>query len=127
LSWNADAEVLNLNCIQFNTNHQMDTLQGMLHWNTEENSLEYGIDGATVLQIGEEIVARVKNESGDTVTDGMVVRIIGSTGDNPTVTLAQANSYINSRSIYIITQTIINHAIGYATLYGKVRDINTLA
>jgi len=127
LSWNADAEVLNLNCIQFNTNHQMDTLQGMLHWNTEENSLEYGIDGTTVLQIGEEIVARVKNESGDTVTDGMVVRIIGSTGDNPTVTLAQANSYINSRSIYIITQTINNHAIGYATLYGKVRDINTLA
>ena len=52
--------------------------------------------GSTTLQIGQEEVILVHNNTGSTLVDGQVVYVTGSTGDLPSVSLADASSETTS-------------------------------
>ena len=65
-----------------------------------------------------------RNTSGATLSDGQVVMISGSQGNNPTIALAQADTVANARkTIGVVTQIIPNNSNGFVTLQGKVREL----
>ena len=107
--------------IDFNTGN----LGGELSWNNTEKTLDLvtGSDSVTI-QLGQEVVLYARNTSGATLSDGQVVMISGSQGNNPTIALAQADTVANARkTIGVVTQIIPNNSNGFVTLQGKVREL----
>ena len=85
-------------------------------------------DGDTTLQIGQEERILVHNNTGATLTDGQVVYVTGSTGNLPSVSLADASSEATSAAtLGVVTETIANGADGFITVSGIVNGLNTLA
>jgi hypothetical protein len=82
--------------------------------------------GATTLQVGQEEVVLIHNNTGSTLTDGQVVYINGSTGNLPTVALADASSETTSAAtLGVVTETITNGSNGFITISGNVNGLNT--
>lgn len=115
--------------IQFDTAATATGAVGNLLWNDTDGTLEFQLKGGNVtLQVGQEQVLRVTNQSGSTMVDGQAVYITGSTGNHVTVTLAQANSEAtSSKTIAVVTETIANNNSGFATTSGLVRNLDTSA
>ena len=98
---------------------------GELSWNDGEKTIDLttGSDNVTV-QLGQEVVLYVRNTTGSTLSNGQVVMVIGSQGNKPTISLAQADTVANARkTIGVLTQDIPNNSNGFITLIGKVRDL----
>jgi hypothetical protein len=113
--------------IQFSLTPTTAAAEGLLRWNSDDGTLEVGMPGGTVnLQIGQEMNFRAKNETGVQINNGQVVYISSATGNNPIVTLADADSEATSAStIGVATEDIADGQFGYVTTTGYVRDINT--
>ncbi len=85
-------------------------------------------DGDTTLQIGQEQRILVHNNTGSTLTDGQVVYVTGSTGNLPSVSLANASSETTSAAtLGVVTESIAHGADGFITTSGIVNGLNTLA
>jgi len=98
---------------------------GELSWNNVEKTLNLvtGSDNVTI-QVGQEVVLYARNTSGLQMTDGQVVKVVGSQGNNPTIALAQADTPANARGVIgVVTQIIPNNSNGFISLIGKVRDL----
>jgi hypothetical protein len=98
---------------------------GELSWNNVEKTLDLvtGSDNVTI-QLGQEVVLYARNKSGLQMTDGQVVKVVGSQGNNPTIALAQADTVANARGVIgVVTQIIPNNSNGFISLIGKVRDL----
>jgi hypothetical protein len=98
---------------------------GELSWNNVEKTLDLvtGSDNVTI-QLGQEVVLYARNKSGLQMTDGQVVKVVGSQGNNPTIALAQADTSANARGVIgVVTQIIPNNSNGFISLIGKVRDL----
>lgn len=102
---------------------------GRLKWNDVDGTLDLGLKGGNVTQqIGQEIVKRVYNNTGSTLSDGQVVYVTGASAGRPTVALADADSEATSaRTIGVVTESIPNNSEGFITTFGFVRDLNTSA
>lgn len=98
-----------------------------LNWNADEGTLEFGLKGGqVVLQVGQEQVQRIYNNTGSTLVPGQVVYVTGSQGNRLTVALASASGEATStRTFGIVTETILNEAEGFITTSGLVRGLNT--
>lgn len=135
----ADANFNNLNTgkleknnaqyLDFDTAAGYVVTAGQMAWNDTDGTLDIGMKGGNVtLQVGQEELIYVSNQSGVTLSSLNVVRIVGSSGNRLTVNLAQANSENTSAtSLAVVTETIANNNHGFATRGGVVRDINTSA
>lgn len=101
----------------------------VLKWNDVDGTYEFGLKGGNVtLQIGQEQVARVKNATGSTLTNGTVVYPTGSDGSNKTVAKSLANAEATSSTTFgVLTEDIGNGQKGFATTFGMVHDLNTSA
>ena len=100
-------------------------LGGELNWNNIEKTLNLvtGSDNVTI-QVGQEVVLYCRNTTGLQITDGQVVKVVGSQGNNPTIALAQADTVANARGVIgVATQIISNNSNGFISLIGKVRDL----
>ena len=96
-----------------------------LTWNATDFTLDMPLNGVTV-QLGQETVARILNNTGSTLLNGKVVRVTGASGQRLTAALADNSSDITSATILgIMTQDVLNNQQGFATLAGLVRDLNT--
>lgn len=102
---------------------------GTLSWNDGDGTIDIALKGGqTVLQVGQEQVARVLNNTGAALSDGQVVYITGAQGQRPTVALADADiEATSSATIGIVTEPIANGAEGFVTLSGLVRNVDTSA
>lgn len=100
---------------------------GRLNWNNNDGTLDLGLKGGNVnLQIGQELLQRVYNNTGATITDGQIVIVEGSQGQRLTVKLALANSDLNSATILgMATESIANNSEGFIAVYGVVNNVNT--
>lgn len=100
---------------------------GQMAWNDTDGTLDIGLKGGNVtLQVGQEQLVRVYNNTGSAMSDLQVVRITGSQGQRLTVALAQANSDANSAaSMAVVTEAIANNQEGFATVAGLVRQVDT--
>ena len=112
--------------IGFDKTNTIAPSEGQMAWNIDEGTADLGLYGA-VLQIGQEFLVKIRNTSGITINNGSVVMATGSIGNSGRITVAAHDGTIaNATSIIgIVTQTMIAGDDGFATILGKVRNINT--
>jgi hypothetical protein len=112
--------------VQLDTEFADGTAEGRMQWNSDDGTAEIGMPGGNVnLQIGQEQLIRVRNNSGTNILNGQAVYVSGSTGANIRVALAQANTAMSSHVIGLATENIDDGDFGYVTSLGLVRGINT--
>ena len=103
--------------------------EARLGWNDTDKTLNIGMDYGVVQQVGEETYARVRNETGSTITNGTVVGFAGA--DTNALLVAPYLADGSSPSLYILG--IMTHDLpdsgekGYCTTWGFVRDLDTSA
>lgn len=102
---------------------------GTIYWDSANRTAALiDGDGDTTLQIGQEQRILVHNNTGSTLTDGQVVYVTGSTGNLPSVSLANASSETTSAAtLGVVTESIAHGADGFITTSGIVNGLNTLA
>lgn len=112
--------------VGFDTTNTVAPEVGQLAWNVDEVTVDLGL-GTAVVQIGQELLVRVRNGSGTTLTDGTVVMAIGSIGNSGRIVVGPHNGVQADvdKVIGVLTETLENGFDGFATIVGKVRNINT--
>lgn len=122
--------ISNLDYAQFDTTVATGTFNdvGLLTWNDTDGTLEFGLKGGLVtLQIGQEQVVRVRNNTGSTLTEGTVCYFSSSNGTNFNVTPAIASSDATSaQTMGVLTETLNTSSTqhGFLTTFGLVRHID---
>ena len=114
--------------LTFDTAQGATVVPGLLTWNTDESTLDIGLDDEVTLQTGQEMLYYVKNQTGSTINDGQVVQFKGSLGASGRLLIALARADTTSEAKYIMgvaTEEIANGADGFVTAFGKIRQIDT--
>jgi hypothetical protein len=113
--------------IEFNQTANPTLLKGQLGWNSDDGTLDIGLNlGGVVLQVGEETLYRVVNMSGSTIDNGELVMANGTVGNSGKIKIIPWDgSAISQRIMGITTEDIPNGENGYVTHFGKVRGIQT--
>ncbi len=118
-----------LKYLQFNTANPGADAEGRLRWNAEDGTLNLrGRDGMVTLQLGQESLQVVKNNTSNALANGAVVRVTGSSAGRMTVDLADNATVAGATGVIgVLTNNVAAGAEGYVTTYGMVHDINTSA
>ena len=120
--------ISSLDYAQFDTTTASAGDIGRLMWNDTDGTLEFGLKGGLVtLQIGQEQVVRVRNNTGGTLTEGTVCYFSSSNGTNFNVTPAIASSDATSaQTMGVLTETLNTSSTqhGFLTTFGMVRGID---
>lgn len=101
--------------------------QGLVSWNADEETLDVVLDGA-VLQVGQEFIVNVRNATGSTIPDGTPLMYTGSVGNSGRILVAPMNGTSAGNTTKLLgfaTTEILNGFDGKATMFGKVRGIDT--
>jgi hypothetical protein len=125
--YQANNVVRNLNHLAFDTTSTYEVNQGEMAWNSDEETLDLGLNGAT-LQLGQEVHYHVRNNTGSIIPNGTAVMATGTLGASGRITIAPAISDGSIPSKYFIGITTEEIGIGEdgkVTHFGKVRNINT--
>jgi len=99
-----------------------------VQWNRDDGTMDVGLYGGSVLQVGQEIHYYAKNTSGSLITNGTPVMFTGAVGASGKLTFASAvadGSVLAEYMMGVATQDIANNAFGYVTSFGLVRGFNT--
>jgi hypothetical protein len=118
-----------LKYLQFDTANPGTDAVGRLRWNAADGTLNLrGKDGMVTLQIGQESVQLVKNNTAGALGNGLAVRVTGSLAGRMTVDLADNATVAGATGVIgVLTNSIAAGAEGYVTTYGMVHDIDTSA
>ena len=113
--------------VQFDLAYSDGTAEGRLQWNSVDGTLEVGMPGGSVnLQMGQEMLVRCRNTTGSQIDNGKLIYISGQSGGKPLIALSKADSKATAIMFGMVTEDIPHNANGYVTVFGLVRDINTL-
>jgi|LGVF01.2.fsa_nt_gb hypothetical protein len=100
--------------------------EGLVFWDDTEKALSYyNEESDTKINCGQEIVIKVLNNNGATITNGQAVVLTAAIGGVPTVVRALADSIANATASGIATHDIPVGETGYVTRIGKVSDVDT--
>ena len=121
-----------VNGINFNTTPgTYSSVSGALYWDSDpQKGLSFTPttnEGNTdvTINIGQESLIYVHNQTGETVSNGDVVYISGTAhGQHPKITKAKADVAV-SGTVAMATMDMVDNAHGYVTRFGLVRDLNT--
>lgn len=122
------AAVINpLDHLDFNQSTTSTGAVARLKWNDTDGTLEFGLKGGNVtLQVGQEEVVHILNNTANPFTDLQVIRVTGASGQRITGALAQASGESTSAATFaVVTEPIAKNAVGFATVSGLVRDVDT--
>lgn len=112
--------------VGFDTTNVTVPSAGQMAWNIDEATVDIGLNGG-VLQVGQEQLVRVRNNTGSTIVNGTAVMATGTLGASGRITVAPAN--INGSSykymLGVVTESIAEGSDGFCTVFGKVRGIQT--
>ena len=102
---------------------------GEMVWNDTDGTIEFQLKGGNVtLQLGQEQVLRVRNNTASNITNGTVVYIKDSNGSHFNVEPALASADPTSaQTLGVMTETITTTGgtqTGYVTTNGLVRDLD---
>lgn len=114
--------------ITFDTsNPVVSPAAGTLTWNVDEDCLDIRQGDGSTLQTGLENYIRVRNYTGQTIVNGTLVQFSGVNGEgNPTCVPLLANSSFEPiYTIGVLTNDIPHNSTGRATVFGKVRNLDT--
>ena len=99
-----------------------------VQWNRDDGTMDVGLYGGSVLQVGQEIHYYAKNASGSLIANGTPVMFTGTVGASGKLTfgLAVADGSVPAEYMMgVATQDIADNAFGYVTSFGLVRGFNT--
>jgi len=103
------------------------TTEGVMSWDDGNGTANLTLKGGEVnLAIGQEMVARVYNDTGGALTDGQIVYINGAQGNRVSVDLASNTTEVGSSVTFgMVTESIAIGAEGFVTVQGTVNHLNT--
>ena len=99
-----------------------------VQWNQDDGTMDVGLYGGSVLQVGQELMFYAKNTSGSTIANGTPVMFTGTVGASGKLTfgLAVADGSVPADYMMgVATQDIADNDFGYVTSFGLVRGFNT--
>jgi len=98
-----------------------------MSWNEDEGTIDIQIPGGSTIQIGQENIRKVRNNTGSTINNGTVVMFSGTIGNSGRIKVEPFTAGFNEASfVYgLATQTISAGNDGVVTISGKVRGIDT--
>lgn len=105
----------------------VDMPTGRMVWNDTDDTLDLGMEYGVVQQLGQELYARVQNNTGVTIPNGTVVGFAGATDNAVLVAPYLADG--SQSSLYILG--VMTHDLpdtgqkGYCATWGFVRGVNT--
>lgn len=103
-------------------------VEGRVFYDSASHTLSYYNDNSEMtVNIAQENVVRVRNQTGSTIPDGTVVYVNGATGNTPTISLALATAFTTADIIGVTTTSIANNGFGYVTISGLVNGLNLSA
>jgi hypothetical protein len=109
--------------------HEEERVEGTLCWDPSDRSLNLAHANGVVQQVGQEQYYNVRNLTGNTITNGTVVRFSGAQMNGTARILVEPfladGTYPNLYVVGVATQDIANNSDGFVTSFGKVRDIDT--
>jgi hypothetical protein len=114
--------------LKFSPAATTEVTAGMLGWNADDATLNVGINDNVTLQVGQEMLYYVKNQTGGNISNGQVVQFNGTVGASGRLLISLARADTTSESKYVMgiaTEDIANGEDGFVTAFGKVRGIDT--
>lgn len=112
--------------IDFHLTESLVPVEGRMGWDTDNGTVTLGMPGGNVnLQLGQEELVRVRNETGVQIDNGKLVYISGASGNKPLISLADADVTDSSYVIGWATEDISHNDFGYVTTAGLVRELDT--
>ena len=121
------SSITNVDYIDFNINATPIHSEGRIHWDDDDKTLNIDTEQTDVsIQVGQENVMRVFNNTGVQIDDGKAVYVNGAQGNRPTIALADWSGETTSDgTIGLVTHDIPNNTNGYVTTFGLVRGYDT--
>ena len=104
------------------------TKERRIQWNDDDGTVDIGLYGDEVLQVGQEMHYYAKNTSGGTVTNGTPVMFTGTVGSSGKLEFGLAvadGTFPSEYMMGVATQDIANNDFGYITSFGLVRGWDT--
>jgi hypothetical protein len=122
-----NGNVINANSIGLDTTPAtLPSTVGTMFWDTGNKAPSVLLENGVELQLGQENVVLVYNNTGSTITNGQVVAVNGAQGQRPAVVLADADSEpLSAATLGIATENIAAGAEGFVTTFGLIRGIDT--
>jgi hypothetical protein len=99
-----------------------------VQWNQDDGTMDVGLYGGSVLQVGQELMYYAKNTSGSLIPNGTPVMFTGTIGSSGKLTFGLAiadGSVLADYMMGVTTQDIADNDFGYVTSFGLVRGFNT--
>ena len=100
---------------------------GRGYYDSAWQTMSWNIDTDVTLQMGQETLAYVKNNTASNIVNGQAVYINGADGGYPTVDLADARDINKAYVLGVCTTAIIaaSGGFGFVTIRGHVNDLVT--
>ena len=111
--------------VSFLTFDPSDVPSRTLHWNKDEGSLEFQINGTHALHVGQDhLIYAVANGN---IQDGQVVMYQRASGELPVIIVADVNNELFAPNLVlgVASHNINSGQKGYVTVFGKVAGANT--
>lgn len=99
-----------------------------VQWNRDDGTMDVGLYGGSVLQVGQQIHYYAKNTSGGLIANGTPVMFTGTVGSSGKLTFGLAvadGSVLADYMMGVAMQDIADNDFGYVTSFGLVRGFNT--
>jgi hypothetical protein len=99
-----------------------------VQWNRDDGTMDVGLYGGSVLQVGQELMYYAKNTSGGLIANGTPVMFTGTVGSSGKLEFGLAvadGSVLADYMMGVATQDIADNDFGYVTSFGLVRGFNT--
>ena len=117
---------ISIDNVQFDTTPNVSGhSEGRVYFDTNYRTLSLNLGTESNLQIGQENLVFVKNNTGSVIPNGKAVYISGVDGGYPTVALAKADNIATSKVAGLSTENINPGNLGYITNLGVVHDVST--
>ena len=104
-------------------------VEGQLVWDNDFDTLSFVLKGGeTVLQIGQETLFHVKNQTGSTINKGTAVGFAGTVGNSGRLLVKPFIANGSEPSQYFVglaTENILDGEDGYATHFGRLQQVDT--
>ena len=125
-AWVNSSNITNIDYVDFDITAAHSVTEGQVAWNANDSTINIGLDGEVVLQVGQETVMHAK--ASVAITNGDCVYASGAVGASGKIEISKyiANNTIDE--IYVVgvaTQDIAIGEFGFITTFGNVRGIPT--
>jgi hypothetical protein len=110
----------------FDTTNNVPPTEGEMAWNADDKTVDVGLSGGVVLQLGQEMLMKVRAD--ENLTDGQLIMATGSDGNSGRIRAAKADGTGAVDAMFVIgvaTQNINSGKDGFVTTFGVVSGVNT--